>query len=394
MQSGLRAWEAARDDLLHAALYALALLGAQVPQVALGFEAPCDHIRLAEGSAARSGFREADVGATHHCAHIEGQVRLHQLRAKRINDAHTFVDCTVAGLLGKHAGRMPGLTLHLQSPTARGAARDACGVHAFVTDAAFKRECVVRPLRQFHHRRPRGAQRRASALFIAGEEDVDARAVERANAVERAQRLDHDHVSALHVAHALATDAVTAALPQRHSATLFEHGVQVTEQEQMLTLRADPGRFKMAGALHLSRHVNPSCLEAEAFEFGAKDLTNRTHAFAVQRAAVDADRFLQQLQGLRTALPDGVGNALLGIAQLGMSRTRGKDGQRQQAEDALQDGISRKSRAKIVARGSRAIRLAPRAAARSSAMARSASSGPYRRACRSCRHCRCAWGPW
>jgi hypothetical protein len=195
-----------------------------------------------------------------------------------------------------------------------------------VLAAALERQCVVGALAHGHHVGARKLQRPAAALFVAGEHDLDIGAVQRAHASERAQRLDHDDVAALHVVHALAAHAVAAALPQGNGTALLEHRVQVAEQQQALALAALVRRRQVPRPFHGRRHVDPARLEAQRIQFRPVDVADGAHAFGVQGAAVDAHRLLQQFQRRGRALLDGGDDALFRLRQLRLRRTGQQEG--------------------------------------------------------------------
>ena len=161
---------------------------------------------------------------------------------------------------------------------------------------------------------------------VPGRFPLDVGLVQHAHGPERAQCLDHDDVAALHVGHALAAHAVALALPQRHRAAFFEHRVQVAEQQQAFALTALQRRHQVARTLHGRRHVDPAGVEAQRVQLRPVDVADGAHAFRVQGAAVDAHRFLQQIQRRGRALLDGGDDALFGLGELRMRRTGQQEG--------------------------------------------------------------------
>jgi len=149
--------------------------------------------------------------------------------------------------------------------------------------------------------------------------------VQRPRALERAQRLDHDDVAALHVVHALAAHAIALALPQRYGAGLLEYCVQMAEQQHALALTALVRRDQVPRTLHRRRHVDPARLESQSIQFAPIDLAHGAHPFGIQGAAVDAHRFLEQLHCRWRALFDGSDDALFCLRELRVRRSGQKE---------------------------------------------------------------------
>jgi hypothetical protein len=71
--------------------------------------------------------------------------------------------------------------------------------------------------------------------------------------------------------------------------------------------------------LHGRRHVDPARLKSQGIEFGPIDLAHGADAFRIQGAAVDAHRFLQQLQRGGGALFHRSDDSLFRLGKLRLS---------------------------------------------------------------------------
>ena len=147
-----------------------------------------------------------------------------------------------------------------------------------------------------------------------------------------------------------------------------------------------PARF-IAGGMSIQRVLKP-----ERIELGAVELADGAHALGVQGAAVDAHRFLEQLQRRRRALLDGGDDALLGLRKLrvgdaGQQKEGGgaDDGslEHQAVSGSLPDAILRRTRRRdpLNSSGRLLDRMSSRLLPRSSSISRNDKVPAMRSAC-------------
>src|SRR5690606_34012065 len=93
----------------------------------------------------------------------------------------------------------------------------------------------------------------------------------------------------------------------------LEHGIEMPDQQQVRSLVA-VGRDEMPGTVEL-RAIQPLRLETERRERAPEQRPDLLHALEVEAAAVDVDRLLQELEGLRLPAVDDLDQAPLRIRQ-------------------------------------------------------------------------------
>ena len=110
--------------------------------------------------------------------------------------------------------------------------------------------------------------------------------------MERTQRGDDHHITALHVPRpCTAGDRVVAREPL---SLALEDGVEMADQQEPAPRRARMHGHEMAGAVHRGRHLRPADGEAERPELGGEQIAHATHAFDVVGAARDVHRPLEE----------------------------------------------------------------------------------------------------
>ena len=204
---------------------------------------------------------------------------------------------------------------HLQHPSAGRPARDCNVFHPIhLPRHALERQHDAALFCHCDQLRARHIDRCAHAFLVAGEQHVDRHRIERASGFERPERFEHDAVAAFHVGHPLSPDtlAVGIRFPWRDRTLWFEHRIHMTQEQEPLFLRPlvriDRGR-QMPRAFHLRRHFDPARGKPQLLEGLAVELADCTYAVGVQRAAVDGDGFLQELQRRALARLHGGGHA-------------------------------------------------------------------------------------
>lgn len=204
-------------------------------------------------------------------------------------------------------------------PCAGTAASDRSDVHAPRLGQPFEIERGVRSPARGNQVAARKSDGNAIILLVAGQHDLNVRALQRSGGVHGAERGDHHRHPALVVAGAGADAFIAAPFPALEGAVRLEHRVEMADEEQALAaaialVRGDdmPGTAGFA-------HVDPLDLETEWLQLGPKHLGNPGHAPKVQRTAVLVDPLLQHRERpllLGVDVPD---HPRLGRRQLGRS---------------------------------------------------------------------------
>lgn len=162
-------------------------------------------------------------------------------------------------------------------------------------------------------------------FFVAGHDDDDVHAIERAHRLQRFERLDDDDVAALHVDDAGALRRVRVnALELLKRAVGFEDRVEMSD-EQRARSGARMIRHQMSRAAK-RRAVHPRRREPQRVKLRAKQRANRFDAGVVLRAAVDVDRLLEQRDPLGVVVVEELDDGAL-VARLRGDHSRERQSQ-------------------------------------------------------------------
>ena len=177
---------------------------------------------------------------------------------------------------------------------------------------------------------PRNGKRPPCRFLVPGVGNHNRNFLERADCLQRFQRVDDDDVAALHIVDAGAGRLVTVAYERIEVVFTFEHRVEVPDQHELRSRPVELAAEQVSRALQFRRQVDPLGFEPQGVQFASHDVADLPHAVMVHRATRDVHGFLEQRDGILGMSIDPLDHALLIGIEPGSA---GRPGQEKHGQD-------------------------------------------------------------
>src|SRR6267378_2441368 len=200
--------------------------------------------------------------------------------------------------------------------------------HAPPGDGAFPRvflesERNITALRNIDQWLSRNEMQGAGIFLVSRQRDDDSRSIERADTLERLERVQYNEVAAFHVGASGAGGQSVE--PHEPFAVALKYSVQVADQEQTLPFHPLSLGEQVSGATNGVWQRDPAGLETERRKLGLEEFPDGPDTGQIEGATADVDRSFEEIDLLRLVSAHVVANPLLDSGQRRRSaRLRGR----------------------------------------------------------------------